>query len=242
MRDLAGRHVRRLTYTPRASASQPAVSPDGKVVAFIRTAVTGRATHADVWQVSMDGTGLRRLTFTKGIEASPTFKLFAPSALVYERDGSIYSYGTRRPVARGTEPATAPGSGLLAFARDGAVYVVRPGEAARLAAGSLRPGRRTARGSCRRRATGSTRSARTVVTASLDAATVGSARPRRHLAAGSVAGSARSGARGRAASGTRGVSRPSPGIHSATVADGYESAMGVTPWRRRSRSTPRGRT
>jgi hypothetical protein len=47
------------------SPQHPAVSPDGKSIAFVQT--------EDIWIIGMDGTGLKQVTTGDNIEAHPTF-------------------------------------------------------------------------------------------------------------------------------------------------------------------------
>lgn len=135
VRGLTGPSARRLTLWPQpAGAFSPAVSRDGKLVAFTRAALD-RSSEPELWQVNLDGSKLRRLTYTKGREASPDFDPTAQRRVIYyERDGRIYALGFRKPVARGTQPARTPG--LLAFVRNGGVYVTNGGTPVRIATGS----------------------------------------------------------------------------------------------------------
>ena len=136
VRDLAGGAARRLTELPPTThAISPAVSPDGKVVAFVRVALADES-QANIWQVDINGSGLRRLTATPQREGSPVFAAGPRRVLLSERNGWILTYGFRKPLVRGTQPAKAPRTGLLAFARAGGVYVTNGGKPVRVGSGS----------------------------------------------------------------------------------------------------------
>jgi hypothetical protein len=137
-----GSNVRRLTRSPheptdwRANSS-PAWSPDGKRIAFVRLTVRDDSSSTDLWEVGAKGTGLRRLTYTRAVEASPTYS--SGGALYFERDGAIYARFGTPPVTRkvevGTKPAFSTSGGPLAYVLNGGVYVTYGGRGERVAAG-----------------------------------------------------------------------------------------------------------
>jgi hypothetical protein len=97
--------------------SQPAWSPDGSRLAFVRT----RADNADLWLADGDGSRPTQLTETPGDEEDPAW---SPDGrrIAVARDGWVYvlradGLGERR-VARGTEPDWSPDGEQLVFASD----------------------------------------------------------------------------------------------------------------------------
>jgi Tol biopolymer transport system component len=68
------RTVARLTADARGALEdpQPAWSPDGKWIVFCQFR-TGSVGRSDLWVVGADGTGLRRLTSSPGLDTDPTW-------------------------------------------------------------------------------------------------------------------------------------------------------------------------
>ena len=64
-----GTGVRQLTTEDGVSDSGPAVSPDGRTVAFTRVGATGPT----VWAVGIDGSGLRQVAGFDGMSSDPTW-------------------------------------------------------------------------------------------------------------------------------------------------------------------------
>lgn len=137
--DVDGRNVRRLTHSteaPRAfwQNTQPAWSPDGKSVIFVRTRVRGETETTDLWRVpSAGGAPPVRLTRAAGREANPAF---APDgALGFDRDGWVRRLGPAGlgNVRPGADPAWSPDGSYLAFVGDDGIYVTL-GQSARLVA------------------------------------------------------------------------------------------------------------
>jgi TolB protein len=98
--------------------------------------VRGDSSSTDLWEVGADGTGLRRLTSTKAVEASPAYS--SAGTLYFERDGAIYARFGRPPATRrvqvGTKPAFSTSGGALAYVVGGGVHVTYGGRSVRVAA------------------------------------------------------------------------------------------------------------
>jgi hypothetical protein len=131
----AGADLRRLSRHPRCDI-QPAVSPDGRQIAFVRHS----GADGQIWVSDIDGSHPRRLT-------APGHHDFAPSwrpdgrHLVFarrvRRDGDITrelfivptTTGPAHPLTHGSPeesyPAYAPDGRHIAFIRDHAVWVMR---------------------------------------------------------------------------------------------------------------------
>jgi Tol biopolymer transport system component len=136
--DSNGRNVRRLTRGSATRAtflasSEPAWTDDGKQIVFVRTAVRRGRAQSDLWIIRADGRGLRRLTATTQHEASPSFSPFGLLAFTRNtRDGvpevriKLLNEPSSRRIGRGESPAWSPDGESIAFAREGAVYTVRP--------------------------------------------------------------------------------------------------------------------
>jgi TolB protein len=143
-RNLAGTRTIRLTRgsgtIDRASThSDPAVSNDGRTVAFARTTFERGGSTTDLFTIGIDVTAERRITKHPGVEASPEFNRASRNrVLFFEREGWVHALyaGRERRLYRGTEPAKSPRSGLVAFVRDGTIYVSNGGRPFRIARGS----------------------------------------------------------------------------------------------------------
>lgn len=136
-----GRGLRRLTrnaVTARAFTidHNPAWSPDGRTVAFVRTFVRGAASSTDVFTVPARGGAVTRVTTKAGREASPAYR--PDGSLGYARGGAIHlRIGTTEFFVRdGGEPAWAPDRTYLVYSRDGAVYTTLGQGERRVADGS----------------------------------------------------------------------------------------------------------
>ena len=96
--DANGKNVRRLTRGPATrtlfvASSEPAWTPDGKRIVFVRTTVRRDGSQSDLWIVGADGRGLRRLTTTAQNEASPSLSPYGllASRAAARRSGSSCS-------------------------------------------------------------------------------------------------------------------------------------------------------
>ena len=126
--DADGANVRRLTrsdWRPRSfwQNTQPAWSPDGRSIVFVRTRVAGTGETTDLWRVPASGGRPVRLTRHPGREANPTF---SPDGTVgFDRDGWIRRLTAEGvvDVRRGADPAWSPDRTYLAFVKDGAIYL-----------------------------------------------------------------------------------------------------------------------
>ncbi len=76
----------------RYGATEPAWSPDGTRIVFVKRSGRDLDRYRDVWFMNADGTGLRRVTRTTGAEYNPSW---SPDGdrIVYERSGDIYTIG-----------------------------------------------------------------------------------------------------------------------------------------------------
>lgn len=109
---------------------QPAVSPDGRRVAFVATA----GSRSDVYETSLDGTGLRQLTFTQDRERAPRYLPGGDLIVAADRSGGgqvlrlVPGQATQPPVvlARTEAPVTA-----LDVSRDGREVLFATGRLAR---------------------------------------------------------------------------------------------------------------
>jgi Tol biopolymer transport system component len=139
---VADRAVRRLTRSPKPWLGNvtPAYSPDGRTIAF------GRSTDAfnsDIFLMAADGTGLRRLTRTRGTHdtlGEETMPAWLPDGrtvvFVSNRDGNfeLYSIGvdgrrerrlTRTPAADEIGPRVSRDGSRLLYVRQGRVVTAR---------------------------------------------------------------------------------------------------------------------
>lgn len=117
--DVSRPSVRPRRITPdRWEAQYPAWSPDGRWIAFTRVAPPN---SFDIWLVSPDGTGLRRLT---GATGSDNYAAWSPDgrALVYSSDDRPDQNGLwtmrvdgsgQRFLAEGGEPQWEPGEWIV---------------------------------------------------------------------------------------------------------------------------------
>jgi TolB protein len=114
--DTRTRQVRRLTRN-RVPDRSPAWSRDGSLIAFERA--------GDLFTMRRDGISLRRLTHTRQRESEPAWA--RDGRLAFMANRSIY---VRRPdglterLAAGESPAWSPDDTLIAFVREGALYVM----------------------------------------------------------------------------------------------------------------------
>ena len=130
-----GGGVRRLTRNPRSTDHEPALSPDGRRVAFVSLR---SGAGNEIYVMNADGSGVRRLTRNhKGTEEhSPTWSPDGRRlAFSSERDGNgeIYVLNavdgsglrrlTRHP-AEDRDPAWSPDGRRIAFIRGGQVHVM----------------------------------------------------------------------------------------------------------------------
>jgi Tol biopolymer transport system component len=98
-----------------ASDTQPALLPDGNRIVF-----TGRSrpgATSQLYEVNLDGTGVRQLTFRGGSWAAPC----ANGAIVFERGADLWLIPARgthwtRLVRGGSEPDCAPNGRQLVYA------------------------------------------------------------------------------------------------------------------------------
>ena len=115
-------------------AYEPAFSPDGTTIAFVRSVTQGGDGHYELAVMKVDGSGQRRLTDDAGKDDHhPTF---APDGrtIAFDRsdDGAepgVFVVDTdsakeRRLVADGTEPAYSPDGRRVAFVRDAELWVI----------------------------------------------------------------------------------------------------------------------
>jgi Tol biopolymer transport system component len=111
--------------------SQPALSPDGRTIAF----VSDRFGNAELELIAVDGSGRRRLTSDPAYDGAPAWSPDGSRlAFVRERAGSADLYvmsvdgaaAARVTTAAGYEsdPAWSPDGRRLAFSRAGSIYVV----------------------------------------------------------------------------------------------------------------------
>jgi TolB protein len=125
-----GAHRRQLTASKRYSSYEPAYSPRGKRIVFVRA-----CKQDDLWTMNANGSGKRRLTSTAGEdETSPS----------WSPDGSEIAFEVQKPVAAlgiwivgsdghgarrltngvDSHPTWSPDGSEIAFARAGAIYSV----------------------------------------------------------------------------------------------------------------------
>jgi Tol biopolymer transport system component len=117
----------------------PAWSPDGSRLVF--SGITGfndldnKRSNVDVYVVNTDGTGLRRLTYARAGDSQPAWGVGASGgriAFSRNRAGREDIYTVRpdgtdlRRITRGggTDPSWSPDGSMLAFARNGGIWVV----------------------------------------------------------------------------------------------------------------------
>src|SRR3954469_17267927 len=131
-----GAHVHRVTTSPPV-ARQPAVSPDGRLVAFIRRVAP---TREELWVARTDGTHARALLRSAAQRSAPAwtpggarvgYTLRLDAKRVELRSVALDAHGDRLELRDAAQGAWSS-AGALAFVRDGAVFVrPRPGAAAR---------------------------------------------------------------------------------------------------------------
>lgn len=127
--------IARLTGDPRWTETNPRWSPDGTRLVFASNRAhyegaspEGGTADLDLWIVNADGSGRRRLTTDAATETDPTWDADGQS-IVFSSDkdsrGDLYRIRvdsgattrlTTHYVGRAIMPATAPGSGRVAFA------------------------------------------------------------------------------------------------------------------------------
>ncbi len=113
-----------------ADEYQPAFSSDGKRIFFVRD--SGGEGYGDIYSVSTDGTGLKRLTHKHGEIAEHNPQESADGRfVVFERSGRILTMrpdGSRvRRLALGYDPAVSPDSRRIAFADGGQILLIGSG-------------------------------------------------------------------------------------------------------------------
>jgi len=120
------RTLRQVTFDGGIAAT-PAISPDGKLLAF----ASDRADpgNLDIWLRQTAGGGLIRLTSQAGVEYNPQFSPDGTKLYYLKGDQSIFEIsalgGPARKVAENAGPFTVSSKGELAFSRLG--FAARPG-------------------------------------------------------------------------------------------------------------------
>jgi Tol biopolymer transport system component len=120
-------------------AATPAISPDGKLLAF----ASDRAEpgNLDIWLRQMAGGGLVRLTFQPGVEYNPQFSPDGTKLYYLNGDQSIFEMpalgGPARKLADNAGPFAVSSKGEIAFARLG--FAARPGPMMIMGAGGSGP-------------------------------------------------------------------------------------------------------
>ena len=113
-----------------ADEYQPSFGASGKRIFFVRD--SGGEGYGDIYSVSVDGSGLKRLTHKHGEIAEHNPQESADGRfVVFERSGRILTMrpdGSReRRLAFGYDPAVSPDSRRIAFADGGQIYLIGPG-------------------------------------------------------------------------------------------------------------------
>ena len=115
-------------------ASEPALSPDGRTIAFVRDVSRGERGSYELFVMAIDGSGEKQLTDDAGNDNH--HPAFAPDGRTIAFDRSqdgvgagvfiVNSDGTgeKRLVPIGTEPAFSPDGRRIAFVRDGQIWVI----------------------------------------------------------------------------------------------------------------------
>lgn len=110
-----------------ASDDEPAFLPGGETLVFAgRPRGSGSRTPQQLYEVRIDGTGLRQLTTSGASEPAPC----ADGSIAFVHAGNIYLRGAngrhvrRLTVRGGRRPDCAPNSRAVAFVRGGDIYLV----------------------------------------------------------------------------------------------------------------------